>query len=64
MSDEITFDGKTTNDEKSATAGKLESMPKEEIIKVVKNQILLKKKLEIKMNELTASNTNFSQIEE
>ncbi|CAF3307816.1 unnamed protein product [Rotaria socialis] len=64
MSDEKTSDEKTAHDEKSATAGKLESMSKEEIIKVVKNQVLLKKKLEIKINELTASNTNFSQIEE
>ncbi|CAF1431308.1 unnamed protein product, partial [Rotaria sordida] len=64
MNDEITSDGKTTHDEKSSGLGKLESMSKEELIKVVKNQILLKKKLEIKINELTTSNTNFNEIEQ
>lgn len=39
-------------------------MSKDELLKVVKNQFLLKKKLEIKINELTTSNVNFSQIEE
>ncbi|CAF2893555.1 unnamed protein product [Rotaria sp. Silwood2] len=64
MTDDITSEGKTTHDEKSSGLGKLESMSKEELIKVVKSQILLKKKLETKIFELTTSNTNFSQIEQ
>ena len=39
-------------------------MSKEELIKLVKNQILLKKKLETKINELTDSNTNLCQTKE
>ncbi|CAF3422710.1 unnamed protein product, partial [Rotaria sp. Silwood2] len=64
MTDDITSEGKTTHDEKSSGLGKLESMSKEELIKVVKSQFLLKKKLETKIFELTTSNTNFSQIEQ
>lgn len=61
--DHITIDGKISNDEKSSGPGKLESMSKEELIKVIKNQILLKKKLDLKITELTDSNNNFQQIE-
>jgi len=43
---------------------KLESMSPEELIKIIKNQVILKKKLETKINELTSSNTNSNQIEE
>jgi hypothetical protein len=39
-------------------------MSTEELIKIVKNQIILKKKLETKINELTNSSTNCNQIEE
>ncbi len=39
-------------------------MSTDELIKIVKNQIILKKKLETKINELTNSSTNCNQIEE
>jgi len=39
-------------------------MSPEELIKIIKNQVILKKKLETKLNELTSSNTNSNQIEE
>ena len=42
----------------------LESMSKEELIKLVKNQILLKKKLETKITELSNANTSLCQSEE
>jgi hypothetical protein len=81
MSDDITSDGKATNEDKSSGSAKvclikiffrifffvflkLESMSKEELIKIVKNQIIAKKKLEIKINELTISNTSLCQTEE
>mgnify|MGYP001049802750 CR=1 FL=1 len=38
-------------------------MSKDELIKVIKNQILLKKKLDTKINELTDLNNNLQQIE-
>jgi hypothetical protein len=64
MSNEITSDGKGTNDEKSSGSGKLELMSKEELIKLVKNQVILKKKLEIKITELTNSNTSLTETED
>ena len=42
-------------------AFKLESMTKEELIRLVKNQIVLRKKQDTKINELTDVNTNLSQ---
>ncbi len=39
-------------------------MSPEELIKIIKNQVILKKKLETKINELTSSSTNSNQIEE
>jgi hypothetical protein len=38
-------------------------MSKEDLIKLIKNQISLKKKLETKLTELTNSTSNFNQIE-
>lgn len=38
-------------------------MSNEDLIKLIKNQISLKKKLETKLTELTNSTANFSQIE-
>lgn len=40
---------------------KLESMTKEELIRLVKNQIVLRKKHDAKINELTDVNTSLSQ---
>jgi len=39
-------------------------MSKEDLIKLVKNLVLFRKKLETKITELTTSTMNFSQIEE
>ncbi|CAF3589009.1 unnamed protein product [Adineta steineri] len=64
MSDDIILDGKNANDEKSSGPGKLESMSREDLIKLLKNYSVLKKKHETKINELTTSNTNFSQTEQ
>ncbi len=39
-------------------------MSKEDLIKLVKNLVLFRKKLETRITELTTSTMNFSQIEE
>ncbi|CAF4444318.1 unnamed protein product, partial [Adineta steineri] len=39
-------------------------MSREDLIKLLKNYSVLKKKHETKINELTTSNTNFSQTEQ
>ncbi|UJR23640.1 hypothetical protein I4U23_026625 [Adineta vaga] len=57
-------DGRTTNDEKTAPKSKLESMSHEELVTLVKNQVLLKKKLDSRISELTTSNVQLCQAEE
>ncbi len=42
---------------------KLESLSNEELIKLVKTHMILKKKFETKINELTNSHTSLNQIE-
>ncbi|UJR25264.1 hypothetical protein I4U23_006616 [Adineta vaga] len=64
MSEEIVSNGKSTNEDKSSVTGKLDSMSKDDLIKLVKNQILFRKKLENKLNELTTASTSFNRTEE
>jgi hypothetical protein len=73
-------DGKTTPEEKSSPSSKvcfviyinifvclifqLESMSQEELIKFLKTQIVIKKKLEARISELQTSNVSLCQTEE
>ncbi|CAF4373929.1 unnamed protein product, partial [Adineta steineri] len=57
-------DGKQANDEKSAPSSKFESLSKEEVLKLFKSQVALKKKLDAKISELSTANVLLCQTEE
>ncbi|CAF4297497.1 unnamed protein product [Rotaria magnacalcarata] len=57
-------DGKSANDEKPAASNKLESMPPDELIKLFKSQVALKKKLDSKISELSTANISLCQTQE
>ncbi|CAF0932357.1 unnamed protein product [Adineta ricciae] len=64
MSEDMMSNGKADNEERSAVTGKLDSMSKDDLVKLVKNQILFRKKLENKLVELTTASASFNRTEE